>query len=225
VVAASRGAGLPTVGRASVGITDRRAVLRARARAAAAALAVASVAWRLLRFGSMAGRRGNRLREAFRHFAHDIAVVVGSPWAFCTALTICLVWAFTGPLFGYSDTWQLAINTGTTIVTFLMVFLIQNTQNRDALAIHLKLDELLRAIAKARTGFADIEDLSDEEIEALQREFKGASLRNRVAAGGVVRRPRDARAPRGRRRGRGVQSTAPRTVAGSSPRRARRKSR
>jgi low affinity Fe/Cu permease len=88
------------------------------------------------------------------------------------ALGICVGWALTGPVFDYSDTWQLVINTSTTIVTFLMVFLIQNTQNRDAIALHLKLDELLRAVAAARTGFVEVEDLSDEEIAALQREFK-----------------------------------------------------
>jgi len=83
-----------------------------------------------------------------------------------------VVWSATGPVFGFSDTWQLVINTGTTIITFLMVFLIQNTQNRDARAIHLKLDELLRAVKDARTGMVDLEDMSDEELKRLQEEFK-----------------------------------------------------
>jgi low affinity Fe/Cu permease len=97
---------------------------------------------------------------------------MGSPWAFLLAVTIILAWVVTGPMFHYSDTWQLIINTGTTIVTFLMVFLIQNTQNRDAAAIHLKLDELLRAVGKARTGLVDVEDLSDEELQRLQQQFR-----------------------------------------------------
>jgi low affinity Fe/Cu permease len=87
------------------------------------------------------------------------------------AAAVVVVWAFTGPLFGYSDTWQLVINTGTTIVTFLMVFLIQNTQNRDAKAIHLKLDELIRAGVHARNELVELELLSDEELEQLQTEF------------------------------------------------------
>jgi len=88
------------------------------------------------------------------------------------ACTTIVTWAVTGPLFHFSDTWQLVINTGTTIVTFLMVFLIQNTQNRDALAIHLKLDEVIRALKGARNQLVDIEELSDEELEKLRREFR-----------------------------------------------------
>src|SRR5689334_6434023 len=89
-----------------------------------------------------------------------------------TAVTVIVVWAVTGPLFGFSDTWQLVINTVTTIITFLMVFLIQNTQNRDAKAIHLKLDELLRGVKGARTGMVDLEDMADEDLKRLQEEFK-----------------------------------------------------
>ena len=92
------------------------------------------------------------MNNAFRRFAHAAAATMGTPWAFLVALAVIVGWAVTGPVFGFSDTWQLVINTGTTIVTFLMVFLIQNTQNRDARALHLKLDELLRAVAAARTG-------------------------------------------------------------------------
>jgi low affinity Fe/Cu permease len=98
--------------------------------------------------------------------------MVGSSWAFILAVLIILVWALTGPLFHFSDTWQLVINTGTTIITFLMVFLIQNTQNRDAKAIHLKLDELLRGVKGARTHLVDLEALSDEELDRLQEQFK-----------------------------------------------------
>jgi low affinity Fe/Cu permease len=96
---------------------------------------------------------------------------MGSSWAFFVACAVVLVWAITGPSFHYSDTWQLVINTGTTIVTFLMVFLIQATQNRDSQAIHLKLDELLRAIAKARTGLVGLEHMSEDEIKDIEAEF------------------------------------------------------
>jgi low affinity Fe/Cu permease len=98
--------------------------------------------------------------------------MVGSSWSFMFAALIILVWAVTGPLFHYSDTWQLVINTGTTIITFLMVFLIQNTQNRDAKAIHLKLDELIRGVKGARTHLVDLETMSDEELDRLQQQFK-----------------------------------------------------
>jgi low affinity Fe/Cu permease len=109
--------------------------------------------------------------DYFRKFASRTARGVGSPWAFLLAVTVIVVWAATGPIFKFSDTWQLVINTGTTIVTFLMVFLIQNTQNRDAAAIHLKLDELIRALKGARNRLVDLEELSDEELEKLRLEF------------------------------------------------------
>lgn len=109
--------------------------------------------------------------EIFHKFAGKVANITGSPWAFILACVVIITWWFTGPTFNFSDTWQLVINTGTTIVTFLMVFLIQNTQNRDAKAIHLKLDELLRGVKGARTGLVDSEDLSDEELEKLHQEF------------------------------------------------------
>jgi len=112
------------------------------------------------------------MQEVFRKFAHQASRVLGSAWAFSAALLVVLIWALTGPAFHYSDTWQLVINTGTTVVTFLMVFLIQNTQNRDARAIHLKLDELLRGVKGARTGFVDLEDLSDKDLARLQHEFE-----------------------------------------------------
>jgi len=108
----------------------------------------------------------------FRKFAHATAEVVGSPWAFVLGLVAIVAWAAMGPMFQYSDTWQLVINTSTTIVTFLMVFLIQNTQNRDAKAIHLKLDELMRGVKGARTSLVDLEELSERELDELQEEFR-----------------------------------------------------
>ena len=112
------------------------------------------------------------MRELFRKFAQTTSQAVGSSWAFILAVLIIIVWAITGPMFHYSDTWQLVINTSTTIITFLMVFLIQNTQNRDAKAIHLKLDELLKGVKGARTGLVNLEQLSDKELENLQKEFE-----------------------------------------------------
>src|SRR5437870_4646877 len=112
-----------------------------------------------------------RVRDAFRVFARRSSEVLGSAWAFIIALIIIVIWGITGPTFHYSDTWQLIINTGTTIVTFLMVFLIQNTQNRDAKAVHLKLDELIRALKGARNNLVDLEGLSDEELKKLETEF------------------------------------------------------
>jgi low affinity Fe/Cu permease len=109
---------------------------------------------------------------AFRRIATASANAVGSKWAFLIAALIILIWAAAGPIFHFSDTWQLVINTGTTIVTFLMVFLIQNTQNRDAKAFHLKLDELIRAIQGARNRLVNLEELSDEELNDLQKQFE-----------------------------------------------------
>ena len=111
------------------------------------------------------------MNELFRKFAQKTSQMVGSSWAFILAVAIIVVWAATGPMFRYSDTWQLVINTGTTIITFLMVFLIQNTQNRDAKAIHLKLDELIKGVKGARTGLVNLEELSDAELERLRKEF------------------------------------------------------
>ena len=113
-----------------------------------------------------------RIRDAFGVFARKTSNILGSAWAFVVALLIIVIWAVTGPTFHYSDTWQLIINTGTTIVTFLMVFLIQNTQNRDAKAVHLKLDELIRALGPARNKLVDLEKLSDDELKALEAEFE-----------------------------------------------------
>ena len=110
--------------------------------------------------------------DAFRVFARRSSVILGSAWAFVAAVLIIAIWGLTGPTFRFSDTWQLIINTGTTIVTFLMVFLIQNTQNRDAKAMHLKLDEVIRALKAARNELVDLEDLSDEELTKLEAQFK-----------------------------------------------------
>lgn len=108
----------------------------------------------------------------FHRFAQGAATLMGSHWAFNAAVLGCLVWALTGPGFGFSDTWQLVINTVTTLLTFLAVFLIQNTQNRNSLAVQIKLDELLRAVETARTGLVSLENCTDEEIEKLRREFQ-----------------------------------------------------
>ena len=110
--------------------------------------------------------------DAFHNFAKHCSTIVGSPWAFILAVIIVMTWVVTGPQFAYSDTWQLAINTGTTIVTFLMVFLIQNSQNRDAKAVHLKLDELIHGVQGARNSLINLENLSDQELEALQQQFE-----------------------------------------------------
>ena len=110
--------------------------------------------------------------DRFGRFSAKSSHYLGSRWAFICAIGVILVWAITGPLFHYSDTWQLVINTGTTIVTFLMVFLIQNTQNRDARAIHLKLNELIHAIDKARNKMIDVENLSDLELDELARTYE-----------------------------------------------------
>ena len=112
------------------------------------------------------------MRDQFHKIALRVSNTVGSPSSFFLAIFVILAWGFTGPLFHYSDTWQLVINTGTTIITFLMVFLIQNTQNRDARVLHLKLDELIRASSKARNSLVDLEELSDAEIEKLEKEFR-----------------------------------------------------
>ena len=110
--------------------------------------------------------------DAFRVFARHSSRLLGSAWAFAGAVLVIAVWLLTGPTFHFSDTWQLIINTATTIITFLMVFLIQNTQNRDAKAVHLKLDEMIRALKGARNKLVDLEDLSDEELKKLEEQFQ-----------------------------------------------------
>ncbi|MCZ4108477.1 MULTISPECIES: low affinity iron permease family protein [Brevundimonas] len=112
------------------------------------------------------------MEKLFNHLANATAKLAGRPWTFIVCLAVVLIWAVTGPVFRYSETWQLVINTGTTIVTFLMVFLIQNTQNRDAAAMHAKLDELVYAVKKADAAFIGIEHLTDKELAAILREVE-----------------------------------------------------
>jgi low affinity Fe/Cu permease len=116
----------------------------------------------------------------FQRFAKCTSQVSGSPTAFGLALGTIIVWGITGPLFGFSDTWQLVINTGTTIVTFLMVFLIQNTQNRDAQAIQVKLDELIRCTSGAHVALLDLEELDDRELGHIRREYEALAERARA---------------------------------------------
>ena len=110
--------------------------------------------------------------NSFRKFAQSAAEVVGSPWSFVLGVFLILVWAATGSYFRYSDTWQLVVNTGSSIITFLMVFLIQHTQNRDAKVIHMKLDELIRAVAAARTELVQMEKMTDQELDAIRTQFE-----------------------------------------------------
>lgn len=116
-------------------------------------------------------KRNHALSAAFAKFAHAVAHAAGTPTAFLLAVMTIIIWGVTGPLFGYSDTWQLVINTGTTIVTFLMVFLIQSTQNREALAVQLKLSELIIAVKDAENRIATIEELPEEDLEQLHKEL------------------------------------------------------
>jgi low affinity Fe/Cu permease len=120
--------------------------------------------------------------DAFRVIARRSSIMMGSAWAFAIAILTIVVWGVTGPRFHYSDTWQLVINTGTTIVTFLMVFVIQNTQNRDSKAIQLKLDELIRAMKGARNKLVDLEELSDAELKKLEEEFQRLHKRSEPAS-------------------------------------------
>ena len=113
------------------------------------------------------------IHEVFRAFAVRIAGWAGTAQAFLLALCVVLTWVLSGPHFRFSDTWQLVINTGTTVITFLMVFLIQNTQNRDTRETHMKLDELIRSSARARNAFIDLERLTDSELQRLANKLKG----------------------------------------------------
>jgi low affinity Fe/Cu permease len=150
------------------------------------------------------GGAASTLAQQFSRFAHSISVWTGHPLAFLLAVVLVVAWVLTGPIFNYSDTWQLVINTGTTIVTFLMVFLIQNTQNRDTLAIQLKLSELVLAMKGAENKFAAIEDLTDEELEQLHNDCRARAdmtrqhIEDRKAGSPSVGK-RESKAPRGGR--------------------------
>ena len=128
------------------------------------------------------------MHEMFRKLAHAASETAGTAWAFILAASVIIVWALTGPFFGFSDTWQLVINTGTTVLTFLMVFLIQNTQNREAKALHLKLDELIFSIKGARNAMMNLDDLSDEELARLHGEFQRLGM---VQPNGLQRPKKD----------------------------------
>lgn len=117
-------------------------------------------------------KNGNNAEKGFHLFATQAAYWVGTKWAFLVALLAIAAWLISGPYFHYSDTWQLIINTGTTVITFLVVFLIQNTQNRDARAIHLKLDEIIKSIDQAQNEMIDIEHLSDAELQELADKYQ-----------------------------------------------------
>jgi low affinity Fe/Cu permease len=134
--------------------------------------------------------------DRFGKFAASASGWLGSKWAFMGAILIIAIWAVIGPLFHFSNTWQLVINTGTTIVTFLMVFLIQNTQNRDARAINLKLDELIYAIDAAGDQMMDIENLSDEELEAMQAKYEKIRAECIEREGKSKKKPNDDRSGR-----------------------------
>ena len=133
----------------------------------------------------------NPVQRAFSHFANAVARESGRPSIFVLAVAIVILWATTGPIFHYSDTWQLVINTGTTIVTFLMVFLIQNSQNRDSAAIQVKLDELIRA-SDAKNYFVGIEHMTDIEIERLREAIERRAKHGHTRLGNVERRAEDA---------------------------------
>jgi low affinity Fe/Cu permease len=141
--------------------------------------------------------------ERFATLAKATARKSGHPVTFCLAVLVIVAWAVTGPLFHYSDTWQLVINTGTTVVTFLMVFLIQNTQNRDSIAMQIKLDELLRAVKGAETAMADLEDLTEEELDAFRKHYAeiAEQARARMRQSGDLPFEPDARKPGRKQKG------------------------
>ncbi len=140
---------------------------------------------------------GEHKKKWFTAFAQATSNWTGSPSAFVTAFGIIIVWAVTGPIFHYSDTWQLVINTGTTIVTFLMVFLIQNSQNRDATLIQLKLDELIRAVETAETSLINMDEMSEEELKEVQEEFTRVAAEAREEIEDIrEKRPRKGPTPR-----------------------------
>jgi low affinity Fe/Cu permease len=151
-------------------------------------------------------QKGPSVKEWFARFAHKTAMAAGNYIAFVLAATVVVVWAVTGPLFKFSTTWQLVINTGTTIVTFLMVFLIQNSQNRDAEAIQLKLDELIRAVGEASNRLIDVEEGTEDDLNKLREEYKHMRTQDSATAPEAPDAPAEdsepiASAPRGRNAG------------------------
>ena len=120
------------------------------------------------------------MKKIFIKFSQKISYLTGHPMAFVLALAIVIIWAITGPIFGFNDTWQLVINTGTTIVTFLMVFLIQSTQNRDTAAMQLKLDELIRVTQGAHTILLDLEELSEDDLEKIRKQYEDIAAKARL---------------------------------------------
>jgi low affinity Fe/Cu permease len=124
-----------------------------------------------------------KLGEGFRRFSGWSAQALGSPWVFVANVVLILLWLAMGPWFGFSDTWQLWVNTATTVITYLAVFVIQNTQNRDAKAVHLKLDELISSMDGARNRLVDLENLTDEEIKVLEEQFR--TLQRRASVGEI----------------------------------------
>jgi low affinity Fe/Cu permease len=128
-----------------------------------------------------------KLSAVFKRFASSASRATGKPITFVLAALIVVVWGVSGPLFGFSDTWQLVINTGTTIITFLMVFLIQNTQNRDSEAMHIKMDEMIRAIEGAHNALLDLEELEDDELDTIRKRYRklAKKARDDIDAGGV----------------------------------------
>jgi low affinity Fe/Cu permease len=157
------------------------------------------------------------IANSFNRFAKWTSRAAGHPSTFGIALAVILIWSVTGPIFHFSDTWQLFINTGTTIVTFLMVFLIQNTQNRDGAAMQIKLDELIRALKRAHNELVDLEDLSEEELEKMKAHYSQLAEEARA---NLQKRPRhgddDDQAETGSSRGSGKAATKASTASGSS---------
>jgi low affinity Fe/Cu permease len=163
--------------RSCVHRSHRRADARCSRRARNNTIKTTPKNWRTVGDEAPPAERGLicRVQDAFRVFARSASELLGSAWVFVLAITIIIVWAATGHFYNYSDTWQLLINTGTTIVTFLMVFIIQNTQNRDSKAVHLKLDELIRSIDNARNHLVNLDRLSDEDLKKLESQFQRIS--------------------------------------------------
>ena len=168
-----------------------------------------------------------KLSAMFKRFASAASRATGKPITFVLAATIVVVWALTGPLFGYSDTWQLVINTGTTIITFLMVFLIQNTQNRDSEAMHIKMDEMIRAIEGAHNALLDLEELEDDELDTIRKRYHQLAKKARDDSGAGGREvgcddiaggdtPEELPATKKAQRSRSMESTASNASAGSN---------